>query len=760
MPSVGQNVPRLDGVDKVTGLAQYVDDIVLPDMWYGTVVRTTIPHGRVTDVELDPSFDWDSVAVADAKDIPGKNCVAMVEEDLPLIVTDRVKHVGEAVLLIAAPTRELAYEAKRHVKIAYQELEPVLSIEESKRARIKIRSEDNIISQLNILKGDITAGFKAADQIVEGQYSVGHQEHIYIEPQGMIAAPREGGGYNIIGSMQCPYYILKAMTILMDMPAEAFSIRQATVGGAFGGKEDYPSVLAGYCTVLAHKARRPIKMVYARDEDIEVTTKRHPAVVHHRTGVKDDGTITAMDIKVEMDAGAYVTLTPVVLSRGIIHSAGPYRCDNVRAHAVALATNTPPNGAFRGFGVPQVFFPLEVHMDKVAAALGLSPLELRRRNVLCQGDTTATGQRLENSVGSQEVLEEAARHSGFEQKRAEYAKAGKGRIRQGIGMSLVMHGAGFTGSGEAILKGKAGLRLDPDGKICVLTACIEMGQGAHTVLPQMAADHLGVDLSCINIETPDTALVPNSGPTVASRTTMIMGSVLEKCAKKLKERLFDFAAKRFGIDAKVLRLEGDSLVGGDQKLLSVQSLVKSYLVEQGPLTVIDQYTLPPDIKWDEASHKGDAYPAYSWGCDVAQVVVDMDTFETRVEKMWLAYEIGRAINPKMVEGQIEGGTLQALGYGTMERMVVEGGRFKSNRLQTYTIPTTLDTPEMKTVIVEKPFPHGPMGAKGVGEIPMNAGAPAIANAITDATGLRVDDLPVTPEKVYEAWRLKAQAKGK
>ena len=760
MPSVGKNVPRLDGVDKVTGLAQYVDDIVLPDMWYGAVVRTTIPHGRVTNVELNPSFDWKSVVVADAKDIPGKNCVAMIEEDLPLIVTDKVKHVGEAVLLIAAPTRELAYEARRHVKISYQELEPILSIEESKRARIKIRNEDNIISQHNILKGDITAGFKAADKIVEGRYSAGHQEHIYIEPQGMISGPREGGGFNITGSMLCPYYILKAMTILMDMPAEAFSIRQAVVGGAFGGKEDYPSVLAGYCTILAHKARRPIKIVYDRDEDIEVTTKRHPAVVHHRTGVKNDGTITAMDIKVEMDAGAYVTLTPVVLSRGIIHSAGPYRCENIRAHAVALATNTPPNGAFRGFGVPQVFFPLEVHIDKIAKTLGISPLEIRRKNLLRQGDTTATGQRLKNSVGTQEVLEEAARRSGFEQKRAEYAKTEEERTRRGIGMSLVMHGAGFTGSGEAILKGKAGLRLDPDGKICVLTACIEMGQGAHTVLPQMAADHLGVNLSCIRIETPDTALVPNSGPTVASRTTMIMGSVLEKCAKSLKERLFDFAAQHFGIDAGGLKLEGDSLVRGDQRLAWVESLVKSYLKERGPLTVVDQYTLPPDIKWDEASYKGDAYPAYSWGCDVAEVSVDLDTFETRVEKMWLAYEIGRAINPKMAEGQIEGGTLQALGYAIMEHMIAEGGYFKSNRLQTYTIPTTLDAPEMETIIVEKPFPHGPMGAKGLGEIPMNAGAPAIANAITDATGVRVDELPVTPEKVYEAWRLRAQAKEK
>ena len=273
-------------------------------------------------------------------------------------------------------------------------------------------------------------------------------------------------------------------------------------------------------------------------------------------------------------------------------------------------------------------------------------------------------------------------------------------------------------------------------------------------------DYLGVDLSCMKIETPDTALVPNSGPTVASRTTMIMGSVLEKCAQGLKKQLFDFAAGHLGVDVSDLRFEGDSLVGGNRRLVSVESLVKSYLAERGPLTVIDQYTLPPGIKWDEASYKGDAYPAFSWGCDVAEVMVDLDTFEVRVERMWLAYDIGRAINPKLAEGQIEGGTLQALGYATMEHMVAEGGHFKSNRLQTYTIPTALDAPEMETAIVEKPFPHGPMGAKGLGEIPMNAGARAIANAIAHAIGIRVDGLPITPERIYQAWRLREQAKDK
>ncbi len=743
MPIVGTNISRLDGIDKVTGKALYIDDIDIPCMWHGAVVRTSVPHGKIKGVELDPAFDFSKVVVADASDIPGKNCVAMIEEDLPLIVDGVTNHVGEAVRLIAAPTRELALKAASSVKVRYEEMTPVLSIEES----------NTIISQYEIKKGDVEAALERADVIVEGTYTMGHQEHMYIEPQGMIASFDDDGNLKVIGSLQCPYYISRALSILMDMPEKLISVRQAVVGGAFGGKEDYPSVIAGYAAVLAKKCKRPIKIAYDRVEDTLVTTKRHPAIVHHRSGVKKDGTLIAMDILYKLDAGAYVTLTPVVLSRGIIHSPGPYRCENVRSRAYAYATNTPPNGAFRGFGAPQAFFPLEVHMDRIAHELSMSPLKLRQKNCLRKGDETATGQILKDSVGSEEVIKRAAKRSDFEARYKKYAKVSKdSRLRRGIGMSFFMHGAGFTGSGEAILKGKAGLRLDPDGKICVLTACTEMGQGAHTVIPQMAADHLGIDLSCISIETPDTAIVPNSGPTVASRTTMIMGAVLGKCAAKLKDVLIDFASKNYKTDSSVLKLEGKHLKSDGEEMALISDLVKSYLSAKGPLTIIDQYELPPDIKWDERTYRGDAYPTYSWGCDVAEVQVDMDTFEVRVIKMWLAQDMGKAINPTLAAGQIEGGTLQALGYAIMEKHVLDKGQFTSDRLQTYIIPTAMDAPKMETMIVENAYEHGPMGAKGVGELPMDGGAPAIANAIANATGIRVCDLPITPEKLFEEFR--------
>ncbi len=751
MFEVGRSIPRIDAEEKVTGAAAYVDDIQIPGLWHGAIVRSDIPRGRVISIELDPAFDWSRVAVARAEDIPGKNCVAMIREDLPLIVEKEIRHAGEALLLVAAPTRELARAAVRAVRVESEALRPVLTIDEAKAAKTKIFAKDNVIHRCDIKKGDVEAALRRAEIVVEGSYETGPQEHIYIETQGMIAEWKEGGALLVVGSLQCPYYVSHALSVLMGMPEERISVRQSVVGGAFGGKEDYPSVLAGYCAVLSRKCGHPVKIVYDRDEDIRVTTKRHPSRVTHRTGIKRDGTLVAMDISFELDAGAYVTLTPVVLSRGAIHSAGPYRCPNVRVRARAYATNTPPNGAFRGFGAPQAFFPLEVHMDRVAEAAKLSPLRFRRKNCLKKGDTTATGQKLTESVAALRVLEEAAKRSKFD-KRAKESARPCGNIKRGIGMALFMHGAGFTGSGEATLRGKASLRLESSGRIAILTACTEMGQGAHTVLRQIAADQLGVDVDLVTLPTPDTAYVPDSGPTVASRTTMIMGVVLGKCAARIKEELFKFAAKEFGTKRAKLSFRGRHLMDGRKRIAEAGELIKAYVFKKDVHVVTDEYEMPPGLKWDDKAYRGDAYPTYSWGCDVAEVEVDMDTLEVRVRKMWLAQDMGRAINPVLAAGQIEGGTLQAHGWATMERVAMGAGLVKSDRLQTYIIPTAIDAPEMETIIIEEPYSLGPMGAKGLGELPMDGGAPAIANAIYNAIGVRMDSLPITPEKIYEAMK--------
>lgn len=714
---VGKSVPRLDAELKVRGLAPYADDIVYPNMWFGSVVRTSIPRGRVKSIKFNPSFDWSHVVVADWKDVPGKNIVTQMKDDQPFLVKDLVNHAGEAVALIAAPTKELAEEAKANVLVEYETLTPSFTIDESRTGKNIIYGNDNIICKYFIDKGDVDKAFAEADFIVEGEYRTGHHEHIYLEPQGIIAIPRDDGGFTIEGSLQCPYYVLKAITEFLGLPVEKVNVRQAFMGGAFGGKEEYPSLLAGYAVLLAKKTDHPVKIIYDRNEDILYTTKRHPSVVKHKTGVKKDGTLVAMDIDVALDGGAYTTISPVVLARGVLHSWGPYKCPNVRARAVCYATNNVPTGAFRGFGAPQTLFAIESHMDVIAEKLKMSPLDLRRKNCLKLGDETATGQILKESVGAMECLEKTVSASGFAKKwkPAQPAKLAK-QAKRGLGISLFMHGSGFTGSGEAIYKGRASIVVDKNAHVTILTGCTDMGQGSHSVLPQIVAETLGIPLETVSCAVPDTAYVPDSGPTVASRTTMVVGKVLVWCCEELKKR-------------------------------SQGKKLKEYVREHGEIKIERHYELPPGINWNQDKFIGDAYPTYAWGCNVAEVSVDMDTFEVHVDKMWMACDIGKAINPQSVEGQIEGGTLQAMGYAVMEEMIYKDGKPLNNRLQTYIVPTVKDAPEFKTIIVEEGFSWGPYGAKGLGELPLDGGAPAIANAIYNACGIRVTDLPITAEKI-------------
>ena len=392
----------------------------------------------------------------------------------------------------------------------------------------------------------------AADLVLEAEYRVGHQEQLYIENNAMIAVPRDDGGVAITGSLQCPYYVHTALKKGLAIDDRQAQVIQAETGGGFGGKEEFPSVIALHAALLALKAKRPVRMIYERHEDISATTKRHPAIVRHRTGVTSDGRILAQDIEVVMDGGAYCTLTPVVLSRGALHSGGPYRCPNVRIRARATRTNTPPNGAFRGFGAPQVEFAAETHLNRIAERLGLSPLEIRRRNVYRLGDTTPTGQVLRESVAGEEVLERAAEASEFERLRERTARERRGRtgsgtipgsamrterthIASGIGLALAWHGAGFTGSGEVKLASVISLELTAEGRIRILTGSTEMGQGTKTIFPQVVADALGVDYDEVEIAAEDTAIVPDSGPTVASRTAMVVGGMVIKAARRLRE---------------------------------------------------------------------------------------------------------------------------------------------------------------------------------------------------------------------------------
>src|SRR5882672_6032379 len=663
--AVGQNVLRKEGFEKLTGAARYVDDIALEGMLFGKTIRSRIPRGRIKAITFDPDYDWSRVVIADYRDIPGENYVALIENDQPLLAETEIRHCEEPILLIAAESKHEAEFAARHIGIEYEESHPLLTIEEALNRDEIIYGSDNIFKSFLIARGDVDEGFKQADHIGTGEYRVPHQEQLYIETQGMIAIPGKDS-LTVMGSMQCPYYVHKAIKQLFKLSDEQTIVIQTTTGGGFGGKEEYPSMIAAHAALLAHKAQRPVKMIYDRAEDIAATPKRHPGVIRHRTGVMSDGRLVASEIDIVFDGGAYATLSSVVLSRGAIHAQGPYRCDNVRITARAVATNTPPNGAFRGFGAPQVAFAYEMQMEKIAAELRLDPLDLRRANMLREGDITATGQRLNWSVGSEDVLNAAVERSGFVGKRRAISPNNNGSKRRGIGLSFFFHGAGFTGSGEAKMKAQAGVEITPEGRARVLSGSTEIGQGTRTIFCQIVADELGVNYDDVEIEEPDTSRVPDSGPTVASRTCMVVGRVVQLAARDAKEKLIRFVAERFG-EADVKLIAGWFTARG-KRLASFGETAREYANLHGDLRVYACYANPPGVEWDDDTYTGDAYPVFSYGAEVAEVEVDMDTYEVTALKITTAQDIGRAIHPTLAAGQIEGGTLQAVGYGLFEEL--------------------------------------------------------------------------------------------
>ncbi|MFA6093349.1 MAG: xanthine dehydrogenase family protein molybdopterin-binding subunit [Elusimicrobiota bacterium] len=747
MANVGSNVHRKDALEKLTGRALFIADQDIPGALFGVTVRSSIPRGRVRAVRFDPSFPWKEFVAASAKDIPGKNAVACIELDQPLLADGEIRHCMEPILLIAHERRERAYEALGHIEIEYEELPPVLDIEESAAMKAVVRAPDNIFKEFLIEKGELDAGFAQAAHVVEGEYRVPHQEQAYIEPNGAAAWFEKDGTLTVVGSVQCPYYVQKALKAAFDLPAEKVRVIQAVTGGAFGGKEDYPSVLAGHAALLALKARKPVRMLYDRAEDMASTTKRHPAIVRHRTGVDKEGRLLAQDIEVLMDGGAYLTLTSVVLSRGAIHAAGPYSCPNVRIRAKAFATNTPPNGAFRGFGAPQTLFAAELQMERIAEVLGMDPVEVRRRNAVVEGSVTATGQVLREGVAAREVLDLCAKRSDFARRRKAFDAWNKKAANptwRGIGFALAYHGGGFTGGGEDYLASRAGVALDADGGVRVLAASTEMGQGAATIFSQMAADALGIPYEWVRVQTPDTFKVPDSGPTVASRTTMVVGRLVERAARELRAEL-----EKSG---SLPLISGGGARSGGKAVSRAKwnAAARKLLAGKPSREFITQYQRPPGIQWDDKTYKGDAYGTFAYAALAVELEVDKRTCEVRVLKVVTAEEIGRVIHPLLAEGQVIGGTAQGLGYALMENAVYRNGVMRNPHFTDYIIPTAVDVPPMEVLFIEKPYAYGGFGAKGVGELPMDVPAPAVCAALRQACGCWFTRLPVLPERIFAA----------
>jgi CO/xanthine dehydrogenase Mo-binding subunit len=731
---VGTSVPRKEGRDKVLGKAVYVDDLQYPDQLYGTTLRSHIARGRITAIHFGSGIPWDEFTIVRAEDIPGKNCIALITDDQPCLADTHINHPEEPILLLAHPDRSLLEEARRAIQVEVETLPAVFTMEESMACKEVIWGKDNIFKEFVIEKGEAGVVWNDADFIVEGEYFTGAQEQLYIEPNGMVAMASPEQGVTVWGSMQCPYYVHKALTEILGLPDDKVRVVQMETGGGFGGKEEYPSMIAAHAALLAWKSGRAVKLIYDRGEDMAATTKRHPAKIHHRTAVRRDGTLLAMEIHLTIDGGAYATLSPVVLSRGGIHAAGPYHCANVLIHCKAVATNTPPRGAFRGFGAPQVFFALERHMNKVAAVAGLSPEEFRRRNFLHRGQHTATGQEIREDIDMSGLLDRALRESDYVRKQARFSRENPHNvIKRGIGLAAFFHGAGFTGSGERYLASIAGIEATGEGHVRLLTSGVEIGQGTNTSLSQIVAETLMLPMELIEVAQPDTASVPNSGPTVASRTCMVIGKLLERAASELRRKLQDLNLLRPRYTAAEFRVA-----------------CKTYIEQYGELKTYAQYEVPPGIEWDEEKYKGDAYGTFSWAVYVAEVSVDSRTFEVRVEDFVAVQEVGRVIHPMMAAGQIEGGVLQGIGYALYENIVWNKGRMENAQMTNYIIPTSMDVPSIRVVFEENPYPNGPMGAKGIGELPIDGPAPAVVNAIEDAIGVDVTTIPATPEVLMQA----------
>ncbi len=750
-PSIGANVPRKEGRGKVTGAARYVDDVVMDGMLYGATVRSPVARGRIVGVHYDPAFDWSEVVVVTAADVPARNLVTLILEDQPVLADGVVNHPEEAVVLLAHPDRWYVEEARRHVRLEIEPLPAVLDIDAALAAETVIWGDDNVLKRIDLAKGDVDAAFAAAAGrddvvVVEGVYETGAQEQLYIEPQGMIAVAAPGQGVTVWGSLQCPYYVHKALVPMFGLPEEQVRVVQMTTGGGFGGKEEYPSMIAGHAALLSWKAGgRPVKLIYDRAEDMVATTKRHPSRTRHRTLVTRDGELLAMDIDFVLDGGAYATLSAVVLSRGTIHAAGPYRVPHVRVTSRAVATNLPPHGAFRGFGAPQSIFAVERHLDKVAKALGMTPEALRRRNLLNEGDTTATGQTVTERIDLPRMMRMAMDEARWDERKRAYAEhnAVPGQtVLKGLGLATFFHGSGFTGSGESYLASVVHAEATAEGRVVVLAASTEIGQGTNTIFSQVASDALGLPYEWVDVAQPDTAAVPDSGPTVASRTTMVVGKLVERAALGLRDKL-----------------QAEGLLGREYTPEQFAEACAAWHASRGRLLAASEYKAPPGVVWDDATYRGSAYGSYGWACYVAAVAVDTVTWETRVEDFVAVQDIGTVIHPVLAAGQVEGGVAQGIGWALSEEVVWKDGRMANGRMTNYIMPTAMDLPDLRVFFQPVPYEHGPAGAKGVGELPMDGPAPAIVNAIEDALGVAVDAIPVTPERLMRAVKQAEAARG-
>lgn len=704
MKSVDRKINRVDAWEKISGEAKYLNDMDFGEVYYAKTLRSEKARAKIVSIDI-PELP-NNYYIVDKNDVPF-NGVKIINNSQPFFAEGYVNYIGEPILLVVGPEKEKVCEILHKIKITYEDLEAVFSIDEWETGEKKaIYGEDNTFVSFQYEKGNLEETKNKAEFTFEGDYETGYQEHIYLETQGAVAEYKDGK-VTVWGSLQCPYYVKDALVAAFKLDYDKVQIIQTTTGGGFGGKEEFPSLLCGQAAAAAIKTGKRIKLVYERDEDIQCTTKRHPSKISLKSYLDESFNIIGMEANIRLDGGAYEGISSVVLQRAIFAAIGAYNVDNVKVKGAVIATNNIVTGAFRGFGGPQAIFAVESHIEQIAKKLKISPLELKKRNLIKQGDFSSTGGIFREYIPLYDMIEKAEEMSDYSAKYSKYSSSEK---LKGIGMSLFFHGGGFTGNGERdIIKAKVKLKKHKDGNVEILISNVEMGQGLKTTMSKIVATVLDFSMSRIIYNNPDTDLVPNSGPTVASRSILIVGELVRKAAEQIKAR-WDEA--------------------------------EEFVVEEN-------YKHPEGFYFDANTLKGDVYNTYSFGVNVVEVEVDPVTYQANTTGVWTVFDVGHAIDEKIIEGQIEGGVVQGLGYGSIEVMQAREGRLLQKTNTDYVIPTAMDFPKVNVALVNSPYKNGPFGAKSAGELTLIGAGTAYALAVQNAIKRPINKLPVTDEYIME-----------
>jgi CO/xanthine dehydrogenase Mo-binding subunit len=752
---VGQRAPRPDAADKVFGLTRYADDFSMGGMLHAKVVRSPRPSARIVRIDSTKAEAVPGVrCVLTARDVPHNvlfsdvpgqtTTVGPLRARTQVLAEEVVRFLGEPVALVAAETEEAAEEGARRVTVEYADLPGVFDPETAMRPDApRLEPTGNVISRWKIRKGDVEAGFREADVVVERSYRTPFVDHAFIEPEAGVAWLDENGVITIRVATQVIEHFRDVANVL-GLPHSRVRIIAPYIGGGFGGKEDV--TVEVFLGLLVWKTTRPIRLCYSREESIISPTKRHPFIMRYKHGARRDGTLVAVEVELISDAGAYAYLSPLTLLYGMVHAAGPYRIPHVKVDGVSVLTNNPPTSAFRGFGSAQPAFAYESQMDELARALGLDPLAVRERNYLRKGERLASGQELETAVW----LPETARRAWDALGPPRVPSAPGKRVGRGIASALTSYGRIVWLHDWA----SAWVELQMDGTVLVRTGVPDIGGGQAASLVQITAELLGVPQADIAIHIGDSALTPLAGTTTATRQLYMSGSAVHKAASELRATLITQAAELLAASPDAVELADGAAVLRDapDRRVAFGELAAACARAHRPRSAFAIYQAPSGQVMDFETGQGKVFPDFTFGSQAADVEVDEATGEVAVLALAACYDVGRAINRNSVEGQMEGGAAMGLGYALLEEDRVAEGVTLTPNLMTYLIPTALDVPDVTTIVLESGEGMGPWGARGIGEPAMVPTAPAIANAVRDAVGVRLTRLPITPERLWRAMR--------